>query len=150
VAGIVKAMRTCSICKTEKTFEEFNSSKCGKFGLDSRCKPCSRERQRSHRRGKGRRWWRTINLRRYGITERHYVGLLRKQNGVCAICGTPPNGRLLAVDHDHNTGKVRGLLCQGCNAAIGYLMDDPVVVRKAAEYLEMDYGVERTTIKRDS
>lgn len=61
--------------------------------------------------------------RRYGITETTYQELLERQNGICALCGRPEtaNGRKrLAVDHDHGTSKIRGLLCVGCNISLGY------------------------------
>jgi hypothetical protein len=59
--------------------------------------------------------------------------MLDSQHGVCAICQTAPAAH---VDHDHQTDKVRGLLCFRCNAALGQLGDDPLVVRRAARYLE--------------
>jgi hypothetical protein len=59
--------------------------------------------------------------------------MLHAQHGVCAICQTAP---AVHVDHDHRSGRVRGLLCFRCNAAIGQLGDDPLVVRRAARYLE--------------
>ena len=58
----------------------------------------------------------------YGITQEDYNLLLEKQDGKCAICKRPPKeGKILCVDHCHGTGKVRGLLCHGCNTAIGKL-----------------------------
>lgn len=74
--------------------------------------------------------------KRFGITIKDYEDMLIKQEGKCAICGELPVKRRHAVDHDHNTGKVRGLLCWRCNRTIGALNDDPVLIRKAAEYLE--------------
>lgn len=65
------------------------------------------------------------------------------QCGACALCGKVPgedpergrNQKCLHVDHDHKTGKIRGLLCSSCNRGLGYFGDDPVVLRRAAEYL---------------
>lgn len=84
----------------------------------------------------------------YGITLDEYNAMLEKQDGVCAICGNPEvkaqarNGTngiknldSLLVDHDHKTGKVRGLLCYRCNTGIGKLNDDPNLLRKAARYI---------------
>lgn len=66
-----------------------------------------------------------------------YDALLASQGGTCAICGgANANGQRLAVDHNHATGKVRGLLCHNCNSGIGHLMDRPDWLRKAAEYVE--------------
>jgi hypothetical protein len=59
--------------------------------------------------------------------------MLAAQHGVCAICQT---AQAIHVDHDHRTGQIRGLLCLRCNAALGQLADDPLVLRRAARYLE--------------
>ena len=73
--------------------------------------------------------------RDFGISIEEYDNLLFKQNGVCAICGHPPNGKRLAVDHDHNTNKIRGLLCTGCNLALGVVNDSAETLSNAAKYL---------------
>ena len=81
--------------------------------------------------------------RNYGISFADYNGLLKKQGGKCAICGG--EGFLmkachrikLVVDHDHATGKVRGLLCHNCNRALGLLHDNPVTINNALEYLKV-------------
>jgi len=76
-------------------------------------------------------------LRKYGLTLSDYETLLKSQNGCCAACGKDKNTqRDWHVDHCHATGKVRGLLCQRCNLAIGYAKDDPARLRAMAEYLE--------------
>ena len=81
-------------------------------------------------------------LGRYGLTPEQYDQMLEEQGGVCLLCRRPEtvrgnNGRVkrLAVDHCHTTGKVRGLLCNNRNRAIGLLGDDPAVISRAAEYL---------------
>jgi hypothetical protein len=76
---------------------------------------------------------------KYGLTVEAYDVMLAKQNGVCAICGSKnPRGpgKRLHIDHDHATGKVRGLLCHPCNRALGLVRDSPALLRKAATYLE--------------
>lgn len=79
------------------------------------------------------------NLRRkFKMTLQEYDDMYERQGGVCCICGRKcQSGARLAVDHDHTTGKIRGLLCMFCNRSIGMLNDDPVLVRKVAEYLEL-------------
>jgi hypothetical protein len=81
-------------------------------------------------------------LREYGLTVEQYDALLLAQNYRCAICrtDTPGNARTksdhaFCVDHDHVTGHVRGLLCQGCNRGIGLLKDDPEVIESALKYV---------------
>ena len=74
--------------------------------------------------------------RNYNITLEEYDRLLDEQDGVCAICGgINSNGRRLSVDHDHDTGKIRGLLCGNCNVGIGHLQDDPEVLAAAIGYI---------------
>ena len=78
---------------------------------------------------------------RYGITPEEYEEMHERQRGVCAICGRAEkrrlNGRVtrLSVDHDHETGRVRGLLCWACNRAIGLLQEDRRVLEHAISYL---------------
>jgi hypothetical protein len=77
--------------------------------------------------------------RAYGITLKEYENLYIKQNGMCAICHHPEpvKSRLfLAVDHDHKTGKVRGLLCSKCNMAIGSFGDSVEYLLSAIRYLK--------------
>jgi hypothetical protein len=77
-------------------------------------------------------------LAQYGLTEEGFDELLKSQNGVCAICGKSRSEikSNLVVDHDHKTGKVRGLLCVQCNTSLGNLKDNTDLLKKAAEYLE--------------
>ena len=77
-------------------------------------------------------------LKRYGLTEEQYADLLVKQNNRCAICSTPiVTGRHCHVDHDHTTGKVRGVLCNHCNLMLGHAKDSTEVLLKAVEYLNV-------------
>jgi len=104
------------------------------------------ERERSRARAAATRPARAITnrragLRRYGLTPEAYDAMLAEQAGVCAICRRPERatalGKIipLAVDHDHRTGAVRGLLCRDCNRAIGLFVDDPEILAAAMAYL---------------
>ena len=83
---------------------------------------------------------RSWNLKKlYNLTLEEYEALLSAQGGGCAICGIAQGtGRsgVLHVDHDHTTGKVRGLLCHNCNKGIGCLQDNPDLLRSGVRYLE--------------
>lgn len=77
-----------------------------------------------------------VYMNLYGITHGEYLKMLFIQNEVCRICKEEcPSGRNLAVDHDHKTGEIRGLLCGRCNRGLGYFKDDPLLLREAAWYL---------------
>lgn len=76
---------------------------------------------------------------KYNMVQADYDTLLKQQNYKCAICSTDkPTGKwkVFAVDHDHETNNVRGLLCNECNRGIGLLKDNPELLMKAASYLE--------------
>lgn len=73
-------------------------------------------------------------LRQHGMDQTDYLVLLVKQKERCAICRRPSKTRL-GVDHDHKTGRVRGLLCCACNQGIGYLRDSPRLLMQAIAYL---------------
>jgi len=80
-------------------------------------------------------------LRTYGIDIVYYEKLLKLQNNRCALCGgegfsLKAGTAKLVLDHDHATGKLRGLLCHNCNRALGLLQDNPDVIRKCAEWVE--------------
>lgn len=81
--------------------------------------------------------------RDYGITPLQYEEMVAEQSGLCLICGGPPNGRgkRLHVDHCHDTGAVRGLLCGNCNTALGLFGDDPDRLLAAAAYLLQNINV---------
>jgi hypothetical protein len=79
----------------------------------------------------------------YGMTLADFIELEAKQNALCAICGLvntlSRHGTFqhLCVDHDHETGKIRGLLCNACNLGLGHFKDNAINLRKAADYLEV-------------
>lgn len=78
-------------------------------------------------------------IRSYGISVADYDEMLESQGGGCYICGIGPVGRALDIDHDHRTGKVRGLLCSNHNRALGLLGDDPELLLAAHTYLVKQY-----------
>lgn len=82
-----------------------------------------------------------MNMRRmYGIGPEEYDRMVEEQSGKCLICRLPPSGKgknaVLHIDHCHETGRVRGLLCSNCNWGIGLFKDDPEILRRAMEYVE--------------
>lgn len=118
-----KGYRKCMRCGRNRA-ERFFSSKRGRT-----CETC-RRRIRSKTAHENR------VCATYGLKKGEYDKLLEAQGGVCAICKEPRNYRL-AVDHDHKTGLVRGLLCKMCNGkTLPSVRDNPETLRAAADYLE--------------
>jgi 5-methylcytosine-specific restriction endonuclease McrA len=130
-------MKKCSKCGKEKSASEFYPSANMKSGLSSQCKVCNLAGAKSRY-----DWDRTRALRlkqKYGISVEDYDNLLKEQDGKCAICGSKDTGRVdcknFAVDHDHATNDVRGLLCKPCNTGLGMFKDSPEMLEAAAAYL---------------
>lgn len=76
-----------------------------------------------------------ILMKRYGINQADFERMEEEQGGVCAICTNPPSKRGLFVDHCHDTGEVRGLLCASCNTGLGHFKDKALRLFKAIAYL---------------
>lgn len=99
-------------------------------------------KNREHRRGVRKAYDLRRRTAAYGTTPEDVRAAIEAQCGLCAICKQPPIGgscrmeSVLHVDHDHETGRFRAMLCSGCNLAIGRLLDDAGLCRAAAEYLE--------------
>lgn len=129
--------KSCARCKATLPADQFQRGEAG--GLHSWCKPCIREYARLRRlapemlqRERETRW------RAQGIdaTWDDYQRMIIAQGGACAICRRREPDRTFAIDHDHATGKPRGVLCLQCNSGIGMLEDSPEFLRRALEYLE--------------
>lgn len=137
-------MKQCTKCKENKPLFEFNKHKRHKDGLRFRCKKCESEDAKAKKKENLEKDYlgtrlkeRADNLKRmFGMSLEDYEQKATAQNNVCAICGnTCKSGKRLAVDHDHDTGKIRGLLCGNCNGGLGKFQDNPELLIKAAEYL---------------
>ena len=130
-------MKLCPHCGTEKTLDSFTKKGTDKY--QSYCKPCARIKTNEWRRAKySPERKREADLKhKYGITTDDYNQMFADQKGCCAICLEHQSTfkRKLAVDHCHTTGKVRGLLCDNCNTAIGKLNDDLERIARAASYI---------------
>ena len=137
IPGVVGA-RTCNLCRAEKRAERFYLSN------PYQCKKCLRDRTRAHRKEHPDIW--TTYKRRhtlkklYGITPEQYKDLLARQDGKCAICESAHVHRRgmnnFAIDHDHQSGIVRALLCHNCNRGLGHFKDSPELLVKAVLYLK--------------
>lgn len=132
--------KKCSMCGEVKQISDFiHYTKSFKVG--SYCKPCRNKKWMEWHNSKSFAEKKDRRLRNdFGITLDEYHDMFERQEGLCAICGEPQRrNRLLAVDHNHKTGEVRALLCDSCNTALGYAKDNPIVIRRMADYIEK-YG----------
>jgi hypothetical protein len=135
--------KRCSKCKETKDLTQFNKRKASKDGLTARCGDCIRAKG-IHTRAKTPDATRGYNLKiRFNISIDDYNHLFLKQRGLCAICRQPEstkdkkgNIKWLAVDHNHHTQEIRGLLCSSCNTGIGLLGDSIDTMTKAIKYLK--------------
>lgn len=112
------------------------------------CQPCYTRWRYDNDRERLIRVARNGNLKsQFGIDLETYEAMFEAQGGQCLVCGgASKSGRRLAVDHDHKTGRVRGLLCSECNTALGQAGDSPERLRALADYLEANSGLEDLAI----
>jgi hypothetical protein len=136
-------MKQCVRCKLFLIGNQFRKDKSHKDGLEYYCRLCSREIHKAYDIKRNKEQSRMASSKRhmlrreFGLTPEQYQAMLVQQNYGCAICKETghTNGRAMSVDHDHATGKVRGLLCSSCNTGIGQLKESPVILEAAIKYL---------------
>lgn len=130
--------KRCSKCKRAlpATAEFFYKNRKLKHGLDYWCKTCKKKYDKIYHK-----------LKNFNISIKDFEKLLEEQNQRCAICGRNFNElfrkynnkttvRTPRIDHDHKTGKIRGILCNRCNMLLGRCVDNPYILIKAVNYLE--------------
>jgi Recombination endonuclease VII len=123
--------RTCSRCTNSYPEDNY-------YERQAACKPCVRQARKLYVQSNPEKI-KALDLKRYsGITLEHYNRLFTEQEGKCKICGKHATElkKMLAADHCHITGTIRGLLCTKCNCAIGFLNDSLDLVLSAAKYLK--------------
>lgn len=127
-------MKTCCVCKIELLLTDFHLDKKSKDGHVSRCKECTKKYTREWYRNCAHKIrYRAVQL---GLDPDEIEAYFNAHDGACEICGRQPrNGYQLSIDHDHATGKFRGLLCNQCNTGLGQFQDSPGVLTNAIAYL---------------
>lgn len=135
--------RRCNVCGKDKDLEEFHKDSRKKYGRRHYCKLCAIDYQKMYRNGnyvptvKEKRATSSLERRlkkSYGITLVEYNELIARCGNKCEICKEPIE--IPYIDHDHKTGKVRGILCPQCNFGLGNFVDSIELLKAATEYLE--------------
>jgi len=128
--------KKCLRCYKTKEFSEFNKANKRKDGRREACRECEKEYRLSEE-VQTRRYERDLK-NKYGLSIDNYNKMFEQQEGRCGICKRHQTELIkkLVVDHCHDTGKVRGLLCDKCNRGVGFLGDNLEGIKSAVNYLE--------------
>lgn len=155
-------MKECTKCHRMLAMEDYRNKKRGMFGKNASCRKCEARQAREYRKDKQvkkqlaqyskeyskRPIYKKVRLKTrlkamYNMTYNEYEEMLKEQNGACAICGNDEivfdrlgRPQRLSVDHDHKTGKVRGLLCVNCNRGISAFKENEKLFENAVKYLK--------------
>ncbi|RWO22804.1 endonuclease VII domain-containing protein [Mesorhizobium sp.] len=145
--------KICSSCNSEKPLSLFGRQSGYRDGHRNQCNACRSRKQAAYTKtdaGKAsqkrfvssaerreKRKWR-VRHKKYGMSRDSFSEMLLAQNGRCALCSTDkPGSRYgFCIDHCHETGRVRGILCHNCNSALGKLGDTPTSISRALAYVQ--------------
>ena len=140
------AIKRCGKCKTWKSISLFSKNRRREDGLQDQCKECMQVHNDRNNPKNETYFWERHLLAKYGITAEDYNYMLEQQRGGCAICfQSNTSGRRLAVDHNHDTGEVRGLLCGRCNIGLGQFGDNVDNLEAAIDYLNYTSNYRKQT-----
>ena len=133
--------KVCTECGVEKPLTDYSPNK-GRSSR-SKCKPCESARVAAYWKSlpKDEQYRRKRNnvLKPYNLTQKQFDGFMLVQGNACAICNKPFESLTQAhIDHNHTTGKVRGLLCENCNRGLGLFYDNEYNLKTALLYLQND------------
>lgn len=136
-------MKTCTVCGIEKTLDSFHVRPAGRLGRGASCKACKAEYHKKRwaaqpeLREKAKVAARKSSMKKLGITQEQIDHFYKIQGGRCFICRITEeeHGKLLALDHNHENGKPRGLLCLQCNTGLGNFRDNVGLLSMAIAYL---------------
>lgn len=138
-------MKICNRCNVEKAETEFYVSN---NYINHHCKQCNSEKSKEwYAKNKDIKKKSALKWHykdKYGLTVEQRTELFNRQNGKCAICSCDIHldgtldAKQAVVDHDHKTGKVRGMLCNLCNQGLGHFKDNIDAITNAIQYLEQN------------
>lgn len=136
---IEEQAKQCRNCDERKPFSEYTTSKLRSDGRHSVCKKCCQDYHQEWRDENPSKIREQTLRNRYGIDQSIFDSMLEQQQHRCAVCGSMDAQRKdldkLVIDHCHESGKVRGLLCHNCNAGLGHFKDNPQWLMSAVRYL---------------
>lgn len=132
-------LKYCYSCEQDLPIKDFWADSSRPDGKCHKCKNCMRQRNTNYRKSNPEKFaaYQLKNAcKKHGIKVSDFEWLKKRQKNLCAICQRPQiRGKRLAIDHCHRTGRVRGLLCDGCNGGLGLFGDDPERLQAAIEYI---------------
>ncbi len=145
-------IKKCTKCESEwpADLDHYYKDQSKKDNLSSSCKRCQQEHHKNlpvsdAKRESKRRYKQTVKGKfaywkhhikaAYGMTPEDYYAMFDKQKGSCGICKKEVNGKRMCIDHDHVTGKIRELICDRCNKAIGLCEDNRELLRRMISYI---------------
>jgi len=134
--------KKCTKCKIKKEVQHFPKNSAGHDGFHTTCKECHNLSSKKYRQENKEKVLLSVKAaklkNRYGISQKEYNDMFVSQNGNCASCGDHQSilPRTLCVDHCHETGMVRGLLCDGCNLSLGRIKDSYEKLVLLANYIK--------------
>jgi hypothetical protein len=118
--------KRCATCRRTLALDEFGKDRTTPDGLKCYCVECLRKK------------YRVWDLHKKGLTVAEYDEIWNRQGQKCGLCGdATTTGRGWHVDHNHESGKIRGIVCHNCNLGLGHFRDNPDFLRKAIEYLKV-------------
>lgn len=144
-------LKKCNRCKIERSIEEFHIHKKCIGGRTTICKYCvsksckewqdkNKDKMKEYRKKNSKthseKYRENFIKNKYGISSLEYESLLVQQNYQCKICKSQIKNKRLHIDHCHNTGKIRGLLCSNCNTSLGLIKDNIQTLKDMILYLE--------------
>ena len=142
-------MKTCNTCLDSKPLGDFYTAFRNTGGFSNKCKECSKKAVREYKKNNKGYHRKSMLMKTYGITLEYFDFLLKEQGNCCAICGSKSSNNPLTdnfvVDHNHATGKIRGLLCSYCNLTLGNAKESIQRLQQCAQYLieKGDYSNEQ-------
>lgn len=127
---LAEGLGYCGQCKGTFPLSDFRKSNRTLIGYEGTCRTCKGFLQRASR-----------VKRYYKLEYKEYLSMLENQQDKCAICLTTFEAKSICVDHNHNTGDVRGLLCHTCNRALGLFKDSKKILSRTLQYLDGSHKI---------